>query len=483
MKIIVAEAITTEMIRDDSDNELCQARLLAENSEKSKIIRKLFLNESISAFLKITELLNHYLQNETPFIVVTDWTDPTEMVGLRLHENGKVNDYPHLCFLAFNTDWEDIDNSGIGEIFSHEISHLWLHLLGFDFSLSKSNKFHTCTAITDYFMAFSEGFAEHLEIVSKELSEAIDDNDSFWDSGYDLDTWLSRRDEQLRYHGVINNRFIYHTAYPYSEDWDNYNNLHLAHITSSAFTPEKVKSGSQMLSSEGVISSIFYQIYKRVIFKNSFADNDFYHRFGVDKKDVSPMQNLYLKILFVLSKIDLSNPFIMTNFIEKYAEIFPDEKEEIFHLFLEITNFATVSNESADKFGNLYRIGKRGEIESFKATLFQIRKWRKDILEKVINQKIKLNKTLQKEIWIDSDKKITSIPWQPQQKEEYRFNVNTATEIDLLSLFGITLSTAEKLCKKRESQGGFATNDDFFSLFERIVYNNHKKSNNIEGAK
>ena len=33
----------------------------------------------------------------------------------------------------------------------------------------QSNRFHTSTAITDPFLAFLEGFAEHLEIVSWEL--------------------------------------------------------------------------------------------------------------------------------------------------------------------------------------------------------------------------------------------------------------------------------------------------------------------------
>ena len=36
-------------------------------------------------------------------------------------------------------------------------------------ALSQSNRFQTSTAITDPFLAFLEGFAEHLEIVSWEL--------------------------------------------------------------------------------------------------------------------------------------------------------------------------------------------------------------------------------------------------------------------------------------------------------------------------
>lgn len=462
MKIVFAEAVSTELVENINGKKLCHARVLSPHSSKYKIINQLFENTSISYFLKMGDCLNYFLKNESPLVFVTDWTDPTEMVGLRLECEGEVNDYPNLCFLAFNTNWDDIESSGIEGIFSHEFSHLWLSLLGYDFDLSKSNKFHTCTAITDPFMAFSEGFAEHLEIVTKDLRGNFDLKSTFWDYGYDVDAWLCLRDEQLRYHAVINNRFIYHTAFPYSEDYDTYNHLHFAHITSSAFTPEKLKNGNQMMASEGVIASVFYQMYQHELFKNTFLDDTFYSRFGVDKNDIDPLINLYIKIFFAISKIDLRKPTLMIDFIQSYGEEFSNEKRELYDVFLKVTHYSTVSSNAIESFGKLYRIGRRGEVNAFKDILIHNRAWKKDLFERILSGEISLDQALAGQLWINSDEDITPIPWEPEQKVKYRFEINTATEIDLLSLDGMTLEHAENLIKTRDSQCGFKSVDEFY---------------------
>jgi hypothetical protein len=386
------------------------------------------------------------------------------MVGLRLESEGKVVDYPNLCFLAFNTCWDDIKSSGIEEIFAHEFSHLWLSLLGYDFGLSQSNKFHTCTAITDPFMAFSEGFAEHLEIVTKDLGDNFDWKSTFWDYGYDVNAWLCLRDEQLRYHGVINNRFIYHTAFPHLQANDTYNNLHLDHITSSAFTPEKLKNGNQMMASEGVISSVFYQMYKHELFKNTFLDDFFYLQFGVDKNNLTRLMNLYLKILFAISKINLKESSLMVDFIQSYGNEFSNEKKELYEIFLKVTHYSTVSPKSSEIFANLYRIGRRGEIKVFKDTLLSTNEWKKDMHNRVLSGELPLDNALVSELWIDSDEDITPIPWEPKEKVKYHFNINTATEIDFLSLNKMTFEYAVELVKIRDSKCGFKSLEEFYNI-------------------
>lgn len=469
MNIVFAEALATDLLEDITGNKLCHARVLTPNSNKHKVMNHLFENTTISYFLKIGDYLNYFLKNETPLVFVTDWTDPTEMVGLRLESEGEVIDYPNLCFLAFNTDWDDIEKSGIEEIFAHEFSHLWLSLLGYDFDLSKSNKFHTCTALTDPFMAFSEGFAEHLEIVTKDLGHNMDWESTFWDYGYDVNAWLCLRDEQLRYYSVINNRFIYHTALPYSEDYDTYNHLHFAHITSSAFTPEKLKNGNQMMASEGVISSVFYQMYKHELFKNTFSDDKFYSQFGVNKNGLDPLINFYAKVLFIVSKIDLKKPTLMTDFIRSYGEEFANEKKELYDVFLKVTHYSTVSPTATEDFGKLYRIGRRGEVNAFKDILRKTMDLKKDLFERVLSCELSLDHSLAGELWIESDEDITPIPWSPEKKVKYRFDINTATEIDLLSLDGMTFEHANNLIKERDSQYGFRSVDEFYNLFLKIL--------------
>lgn len=464
MKIIFAEAVNDELVEYINGINLCHARVLSEESNKYQIMDKLFTETTISYFLKMGEGLNALIKNEMPLIIVTDWSDPTEMVGLRLESGDRIEDYPNLVFLAFNTDWEDIKRSGIEAIFAHEYSHLWLNLLGYDHKLSKSNKFNTCTAITDVYLAFSEGLAEHLEIVTKELNENKVNENGFWDYGYDVNAWISLRDEQLRYHAAINNRFIYHTAFPYFEDYETYSALNLAHITSSAFTPEKLKNGSQMMASEGAISTIFYLMYKSEVLKNTYLDNVFYHQFGKDKEDVDVLTNLYLKIIFAISKIDLTKSSLMTDFIEKYGEAFPNEKKELYDIFLRATHYSTVSADIARDFGKFYRIGRSGEVNAFREAYKNITMSKEKLFNEVLNGDIKLNQSLYAELWIEADEEITPVPWVPEEKTKYRFDINTATEIDLLSISGISIERAKQIIKTRELQGGFKSLEEFYEM-------------------
>jgi hypothetical protein len=313
-------------------------------------------------------------------------------------------------------------------------------------------------------MAFSEGLAEHLEIVTKDLGDNFDWKSTFWDYGYDVNAWLCLRDEQLRYHGVINNRFIYHTAFPYLQDNDTYNNLHLEHITSSAFTPEKLKNGNQMMASEGVISSVFYQMYKHELFKNTFLDDIFYLQFGIDKNNLTPLMNLYIKILYAISKIDLKKSSLMVDFIQSYGNVFPNEKKELYENFLKVTHYSTISQKSSEIFTNLYRIGRRGEIKAFKETLLSTNEWKKDMLNRVLSEELPLDNALVGELWIDSDEDITPIPWEPEEKVKYRFDINTATEIDFLSLDKMTFEHAIELVNIRDSKCGFKSLEEFYNI-------------------
>lgn len=461
MKFIIAEAINTETVMGEKGEELYYAKALDVSSVKYITISKMLNKLPMSYFLKVGQCLSNYLKIDAPLVFVTDWTDPTELVGLRLEMNGATIDFPNLCFFAFYTDWKNISNSGIERIFAHEFSHIWMNWLGCDSSLSKSNKFHTCTSITDPYMAFLEGFAEHLEIVTKDLIGYKPSPGSFWDYGFDANAWLSSRDEQLRYHAVINNRFIYQTATPYEEDFGSYSNLHLAHITSTAFTPERLKNGSQMMSSEGVIASFFYQMYISEKLKNTYSKQWLYSCFGVNISKIDPILNLYLKIVYALTKIDLTKDSLMIDFIYSYGICFPDEKEELYNIFTKVTHFATISLEAKKVFGELYRIGRRGDMDAIRSMLKASMEMKTDLLTRVLSEELPLDTAIYKEIWIEGDKEIPPIPWMPEHTEKYRFNVNTATAIDLLSLSDLSLERAEQLVNIREAQGGFNSLEEF----------------------
>lgn len=259
-KLLLAAALSTEAVPDAAGRPLHCAAVLPQDSPKRRALLARLAREPAAFFLRAHARLERALGCGDPLVIVTDWTDPSEVVGLRLQGERGQTDAPDLCFLALETNWEDLDASGIEEIFGHELSHLWLHRMGYRPERSRSNRFHTSTAITDPYLAFFEGFAESLEILSAERM-GHPEEEPLYDDGYDAGAWLCARDTALRLHAVRNNRFLYRTADLRPEDFPSYSALHMAHSASSAFLPERLKNGLQAVSSEGLIASFFFRLF------------------------------------------------------------------------------------------------------------------------------------------------------------------------------------------------------------------------------
>ena len=106
--IVYAEALSTEASYTSDGKPLYCARVLPNDSEKYIAIQKIMECEAISFSLALHQMLDHALGCEAPLVIVTDWTDPREAVGLRLENGQEVQEYPELCFLALETNWEDL---------------------------------------------------------------------------------------------------------------------------------------------------------------------------------------------------------------------------------------------------------------------------------------------------------------------------------------------------------------------------------------
>lgn len=433
--ILLAEARSPE-----PTNGLYTARVLPPDSPKYQTIRAILDREPVSFFLKLHEDFSHSIHDDLPLVIVTDWSDPCEVVGLRLESENGMEEYPSLCFLGLYTDWDDIGRSGIETIFAHELSHLWLHRLGFDVGLSRSNRFHTCTAITDPYMAFSEGFAEHLEIVSAERMGLTEDG--FYDHGYDLSAWVCSRDSALRVHGVQNNRFLYLTAVA-EEAFDNYAHFHASHNTSSAFLPERLKNGSQAIASEGLIASFFYQLYK------SAAPS------GEDA-----VTELYTRILHILTLLDLKSPTLFPDFVSAYMVAYPQTREQTTDIFGRVTNFVTVDPTAAQVFGSFYHIGRLGNPDELRSAYQQVKEL-KERCKNAILAGAPLDTNLYPVLWITADKAICPVPWEPDHTEPLKFDINAATAVDFFALNGLTFDQCRQLEAHRDSIGGFRSFADF----------------------
>lgn len=465
--IVYAEALSTEASYTSDGKPLYCARVLPNDSEKYIAIQKIMECEAISFSLALHQMLDHALGCEAPLVIVTDWTDPREAVGLRLENGQEVQEYPELCFLALETNWEDLRRSEIEEIFAHELSHLWLHRMGYQPALSQSNRFHTSTAITDPFLAFLEGFAEHLEIVSQELLGTR--KEGFFDNGYDLGAWLCSRDSALRVHGVKNNRFLYLTAVPEAEDFASYQQLHMAHITSAAFLPEHLKNGLQAVSSEGLIASFFYQMYRSADLKHSPAPAQVYHRFGCDADRLSPAANLYVKILWAMIQLDWRRETLFTDFVQKYLEAFEADRDILMDIFARVTNFVTVDPAAQQMFGEIYRVGRQGDMEKIVRLCKQAASQKEIWLAELQSGKRRLDDAIYKSIWIEADKPVRPVPWDSEHSTRLKINVNAATDVDFFALDGLTFPQCQELVRIREQYGGFSGLDEFRQTVAQIV--------------
>lgn len=476
MKIRLVEPISPEPIQDQFGRSMYHVRPLTPQSPKYSALMEILGTKSCLQFLNLGQWLLNYLGNSgfpckaqdtlhNPLYLMTDFSDPRPLQGLRIEADGNVVDLPSIFFLGFYTDWEDIQGSGVADIFGHEYAHLWFYLLNFDPSLRKETKFHTCTAVTDVFTAFFEGFAEHLQIVSQDLAGEGRPQE-IWDHAMDIKAWLCYRDKQLRHHAVVNNRFVYQTALPEVEGYSIYADLHLAHITSSAFTPEKLKNGSQVLASEGAVASVFYHIYQSPFFKNQYCAQDFYQMFGTSSKEVDPVQNFYLKIFHALAKTDLQSPRLFTEFVGTYGECFPEEREELYKLFLELTHFTTVSHVAPRVFGDLYRYGRRGDMDLFRQKFAEMKEFKDRTLSQVLRGELALDAAVYPELWLTGKEQIPPVPWE-SRLIPYQFDVNTASEVDFLAL-GISLEAAKALVRAREAGRGFASQGEFHTALAHV---------------
>ena len=460
-ELLIAEAISLE---PKSGTRLHPARLLEAGSPKRAFILGLLRREPVALFIRLHGLLCRYLHSGDPLVIVTDWSDPCEVTGLRLYTPDGTADYPALCFLALHTDWAQPEASGIGEIFAHELSHLWLHRMGYSEANVRANRFHTCTAITDPFLAFAEGFAEHLELVTALLEGRP--MDALYDNGYDLGAWLCSRDAALRLHAAANNRFLYLTADPEPEDFDCYQHLHMAHITSSAFMPERLKNGAQAIASEGVVASFFYRLY--LAQRNLPAPRHVCRAFGAEDGDLPPVISFYLRVLCALSRVDLTRSSLFTDFVSAYMDCFPEERQQTAEIFGQVTNYVTVSRDAAGVFGALYRIGRRGCPDDLKRAHAKAASLKASLSEAVLSGRLRLNAAVAPAVWVEGDKSVCPVPWQPQNTARLRFDANAATAVDFFSLEGLSFDQCRRLAAQREAIGGFADRQSFDACLARL---------------
>ncbi len=239
----------------------------------------------------------------------------------------------------------------VDQIFPHELGHIIVRLLSGEPAPGGSNQLHAIGARTDQKVAFQEGFAEHLQIMaiddpeSDPATHALATEDAerrlaerllalylrelraAWSFATPRKMgflfWYSPTEQVLRYRAVKDNAFAHTPELP--DDLLTPKNLYTAYLLQNTFpgtATSAPKSAPVMLSTEGVVSNLFYRWANDKETGERYLDEKFYSRFGTARDAVSPVENAYLKLFHA---IHAGNSQDTASTIEAYRSAFPEE--------------------------------------------------------------------------------------------------------------------------------------------------------------
>lgn len=239
--------------------------------------------------------------------------------------------------------------AAINQIYPHELVHVIVRDLAGAFPGSGLSQIHAIGVRTDRATAFSEGFAEHVQImavdakgVAAETASLATDAELRARAARELDTyrrtvsarwaiapkltmtfplWFSANEQVLRYHAVRENLFAREPAIPEAlRRRDPYAAYLLENILPG--TPDgAVKSAGRLMATEGVVSALFHRVVTSEPIQRRFRDDGFYRRFGVAPAEVDPVDNAYLKLFAAVR----AGGYDAVSVIDAYVRLFPED--------------------------------------------------------------------------------------------------------------------------------------------------------------
>jgi hypothetical protein len=314
----------------------------------------------------------------------------------------------------------------LDQIFPHELAHIIVRQLAGEAPEGGANQVHAIGVRTDPGTAFDEGYAEHCQIMAVDDPEAdpstcrlASDQSQIELAGERLARyqrelqatwapaspmrmgflmWFSSTEQVLRYHAVKANAFAREVTLP--RGLLGQPDLYPAYLLMNVLPGQassNLKSVPVLNSTEGVVSYFFYRLATSEALEERYRNDDFYLPFGAQRKSLSPLENLYLKVFYVFYT---ARPHDAVSFIEGYKAAFPDEA-------------LLLQGIAAGAFGQ----------RSFQAL---------------------------PQIWLaDPDFKTGTTLFDQFRglPREHTFDLNAATLLDLLGVPGMTRSTAERILK------------------------------------
>jgi len=400
--------------------------------------------------------------------------------GIRIISDSSEYLYPDLHFVDLVIDQRRFDQGALS-IYSHELGHVMMNLIlntFWDrFPSPTSPKQHVSMGVTDYLTAFYEGWGVSFQRLAYDYVEKYENafhNNMDLKRGLRM-AWHSNLDEYLRVMKVEDNGYLYEKSPVNPTIWDTLNAEQkiLFEHTSTQFDIGKIKNAQQLLSCEGFLATLFYQINSNLTLQNQYADPDFYSRFLLKElpddanpeKIFSPLENVLLKNLAVwdrMNSTEKTDP-VAIQYLQSWIELFPDDAGELISTFVLLSRGATINKELPRLVEKVNLHGQLGDIGLFREYSGQYFSKIQDVIKEVHLGPALLAADLGPELWVTHPTiTIRRVLWMPEPKAPLQINLNSAGFAEIAAFLGE--SQAKKFLDHRRSKGYFESFDEIEGL-------------------
>lgn len=349
--------------------------------------------------------------------------------GFWLRDGGGLRWQPDP-FVDLVVDGASVDDGSFEEIFAHELGHVMLRRLVPGLGAGRSHTAHAALALTDRNTAFDEGFAIHFQAVARRHTRntRLRRIDQGLEERPFLGYWASNVDRSARIDGVRRNLFVRaQLPLPGTEAAAT----RFEH--SSLFDPARLKSGDQMMASEGVVATVF-------------------HRWlGVPEEDAAALPARYAELFASLRALPpaalATDAPVLVELLKLHVASRPEQARPVLEMFVATTYGATADPTLARMTEALAAPGRVGDIEGFVERLGPARARLAVLVDAVVRDPARLDDALSPPLWIASTPEAAAA----------RADLNTAG-VELLEAVGLDAAVAAAVVRAR-LDGGFASAD------------------------
>ncbi len=364
-------------------NDLPEMVIISDTTLLYRKVNDIVINSFVNDMLDLYYLAATYLKNkdklitiEPAYLALSKNDGGYAKVGFHLKtDSGHIEktNVPYIDIVEGRIDGSYAKLMSITQLYPHEMGHLIYGMLNLNKGnySSRSVDVHYFSVRTDYSTAFNEGFAEHIENVSRifEKNEAVRKGvfadiekikvrSQFAIDGFEKDflypyrigyfkmsmlIWYQKYENLKRYEHAINGTAKYLNS---TLDLDNIEDRLTIRNAGIRQNESELRNYVQMLSTEGVISSFFTQLTQSEV-ADHYLDATFYKQFMLDTTAIfvpeeifTPVQNQFLKYFSVFYEHmsgDTTSGSEFVDFMDGYIRAFPSEELAIMKIFKEAT--------------------------------------------------------------------------------------------------------------------------------------------------